>query len=349
MGVEVGESYRRAGVDIDAASRAKARIRELVGATQGPEVLGGIGGFGGLYAFAGGADSVLVASADSVGTKLKLAIALDRHDTIGEDIVNHCVDDILACGARPLFFLDYLGMSRVLPEQVEQIVAGMARACAVNGLALIGGETAELPGLYAPGDYDVAGFIVGAVERGRILDGAAVRAGDILLGLPSSGLHTNGYSLARRVLGLSGDPAADRAILEAEAPAVGGSWAEALMAVHRSYLPTVWPLLEAGLVRSIAHITGGGLIDNVPRALPAGLAAHFQEGSWSVPPIFTALQARGSIAPDEMYRVFNMGLGLVLVCAPAAVRAIQQRAPEAIVVGEVAASVTDRPRVLIET
>ena len=206
-----------------------------------------------------------------------------------------------------------------------------------------------MPGLYAPGDYDLAGFIVGAVERGRILDGAAVQAGDLQLGLPSTGLHTNGYSLARRVLGLSGTAATDRPLLETYEPALGATWGEALLAVHRSYLPVVGPLLEAGLVRAMAHITGGGLIDNVPRVLPVGLAARFRAGAWPVPPVFEVLRARGGIAPDELYRVFNMGLGLVLICGPDEAAAVRQAAPEAMVVGEVAPALKDQPRVTIES
>jgi phosphoribosylformylglycinamidine cyclo-ligase len=233
----MGERYRQAGVDIDAGNAAVEAIRAHVRSTYGPAVVDDIGRFGGLYAFQGSGRSVLVASADGAGTKVKLAIALDRHDTIGADLVNHCVDDILACGARPLFFLDYLGLNKTVPAQVEQLVRGIAAACRENGCALIGGETAEMPDLYRPGDYDIAGFIVGTVERDRIVDGSRVRAGDALLGLPSSGLHTNGYTLARRLLGLTGEPAHDRAILAADAPALGGTVGDALMAVHRSYRP----------------------------------------------------------------------------------------------------------------
>jgi phosphoribosylformylglycinamidine cyclo-ligase len=345
----MGERYRAAGVDVDAGNAAVDAIRARVAATHGPAVLNGLGGFGGLYAFQGSEQSVLVASADGVGTKLKLAFVLDRHDTIGADLVNHCVNDILACGARPLFFLDYLGVGAVRPALVEQIVGGMATACAAAGCALIGGETAEMPGLYQPGEYYVAGFIVGTVERDRLLDGTRVAAGDVLIGLPSTGLHTNGYSLARRVLGLTGDPAVDRPILEAHEPALGATWAEALLAVHRCYLPDVRPLLAAGLVRGIAHITGGGLIDNVPRALPAGLGARLAARAWSPPPIFGLLQARGAIAAEEMARVFNLGLGMVLVVAPGDVAEVMTLVPGARAVGEVVPTVNSAPRVTIES
>jgi phosphoribosylformylglycinamidine cyclo-ligase len=344
----MGDRYRQAGVDIDASNAAKAAIREHVRATFGPAVVGGLGGFGGLYAFQGSGQSVLVSSADSVGTKVLLACTLERHDTVGADLVNHCVNDILACGARPLFFLDYLGAGRVDPGRVEQIVAGLAAACRANDCALVGGETAELPGLYQPDHYDLAGFIVGTVERDSLIDGARVRAGDVLLGLPSSGLHTNGYSLARAALGLTGDPARDRLVLERYETVLGGTVADALMAVHRSYLAVVWPLLTARLARGIAHITGGGLIENVPRTLPDGLAARFDARAWMAPPIFDYLARAGQVARAEMYRVFNMGMGMVLVCAPEDVAAAQALAPDVVVVGEVVAAVKNRERVTIE-
>jgi phosphoribosylformylglycinamidine cyclo-ligase len=345
----MAERYRQAGVDIDAADAAKTAIRDLVRSTFDANVVGGVGGFGGLYAFNGTGRSVLVASADSVGTKVKLAIALDRHDTVGADLVNHCVNDILACGARPLFFLDYLGVSRVDQRQIEQLVGGVAAACRENGCALIGGETAVLPDLYQPGEYDLAGFIVGTVERDQIVDGRTIRAGDALLGLPSTGLHTNGYTLARRLLGLTGDPAHDRPRLEQYEPALGTTWAAALMAVHRSYLAPLQPLLAAGLVRGLAHITGGGLIDNVPRMLPPGLGARFRQTAWPVPPIFEALRRLGALAPAELYRVFNMGLGLVLACAPADAGEVRRLLPEALVVGEVVEPVNNSARVTIES
>jgi phosphoribosylformylglycinamidine cyclo-ligase len=346
----MANSYREAGVDIDAGNAAVAAIRAHARSTFGPAVVTGIGGFGGLYAYDGGPDAVLVASADGVGTKVKVAIAVDRHDTVGADLVNHCVNDILCCGARPLFFLDYLGLGRVRPSQVEQIVAGMAAACRANRLALIGGETAEMPDLYRAGEYDVAGFIVGVVARNALVDGTtSIQAGDTLLGLPSTGLHTNGYSLARRVLGLTGDPAHDRSLLESVDPMLGGSWADALLAVHRSYLDDVGPLLDAGLVKGLAHITGGGLIDNVPRMLPTGLGARFSQSAWRVPPLFQALRLRGDTPLAECYRVYNMGLGMVIACAPAAVADICQRLPGTLVVGEVVQALNSDAQVTIES
>jgi phosphoribosylformylglycinamidine cyclo-ligase len=345
----MAESYRRAGVDIEAGAAAVVAIRRHVRSTFGPQVLTGIGGFGGLFAHAGGPDSVLVASADGVGTKVKLAIALDRHDTVGADLVNHCVNDILCCGARPLFFLDYLGLGAVRPAQIEQLVAGMAAACRANGCALIGGETAELPDLYRPGEYDVAGFIVGGVARGAIVDGRTIRAGDVLLGLPSTGLHTTGSTLARRVLGLTGEPDHDRPLLERHEPALGATWAEALLAVHRSYLADIAPLLDARLVAGLAHITGGGLLDNVPRMLPAGLAARFYQSAWPVPPVFTVLRLLGDTPLSECYRVYNMGLGLVIACARAHVDAVRAALPEALVVGEVHEALNSAAKVSIDS
>jgi phosphoribosylformylglycinamidine cyclo-ligase len=254
---------------------------------------------------------VLVASADGVGTKLKVAFMSGVHDTIGADLVNHCVNDILVQGARPLFFLDYLATGRLAPDVAEQIVSGMSRACIENGCALLGGETAEMPGFYALGEYDVAGFIVGVVSRSRIVNGETIAAGDVLIALPSSGLHTNGYSLARRlafdVLGLdAGSHVAD----------LGETAGEALLRTHRSYLRLVSPLLERGWIKGMAHITGGGITENVPRMLPSGRSFSLDRNSWSVPPLFRWLQRAGDLEEAEMFRVFNMGVGLVLACAP---------------------------------
>lgn len=344
----MGNSYRQAGVDIDAKMNALAAIRSEVESTHGPAVIGGMGHFGGLYRFSGTGRSILVASTDSVGTKVLLAGLLDRHNTVGADLVNHCVNDILACGARPLFFLDYLGAGRVVPEQVAAIVAGAAAACRENGCALIGGETAELPGLYRPGDYDLAGTIVGTVDEERLIDGRRIAVGDHLIGLPSSGPHTNGYSLIRRVMGLTGEVEHDRALLEVYEPALAASWADALMAVHRSYLSTVGPLLDDDLIHGIAHITGGGLIDNLPRILPAGLAVRLERRRWAVPPVFRLLADRGRIALSEMDRVFNMGIGMVLISAPAAAATILTRVPEAKIIGEVIMAIKDCGPVSIE-
>jgi phosphoribosylformylglycinamidine cyclo-ligase len=303
--------YRQAGVDIDAGNETVRRIKSLARSTFTPGVLSDIGSFGGLFSLDAARlnDPVLVSSADGVGTKLKVAFMTGRHGTIGADLVNHCVNDILVQGARPLFFLDYLATGRLSPDVAEQIVAGVAQGCRENGCALIGGETAEMPGFYADGEYDIAGFIVGAVERTRLIDGKAIRPGDVLIGLPSTGLHTNGYSLARRIFfdqcGLRADSYLD---------VLGTTAGDALLATHRSYLRVVGPVLEGGRLKGMAHITGGGITENVPRVFPEGCAAVIDRRTWSVPPLFTLLQERGDIAEDEMYRAFNMGIGLVIVC-----------------------------------
>ncbi len=303
--------YRQSGVDIDAGNETVRRIKSIARGTFTPGVLSDIGSFGGLFSLSASRlnDPVLVSSADGVGTKLKLAFMTGRHDTIGADLVNHCVNDILVQGARPLFFLDYLATGRLSPDVAEQIVTGVARGCRENGCALIGGETAEMPGFYADGEYDIAGFIVGAVERARLIDGKAIRPGDVLIGLPSTGLHTNGYSLARRVFfdlcGLHADSYVE---------ALGATAGDALLATHRSYLPVVGPLLDGGRVKGMAHITGGGITENLPRVFPDGCAAAVDRGAWAVPPLFTFVQERGGIGADEMYRAFNMGIGLVIVC-----------------------------------
>jgi phosphoribosylformylglycinamidine cyclo-ligase len=309
---ERGLSYRDAGVDIDAANRAKTGIAELLRSTRTVDTLSELGSFGGLYRVPGGMKSpVLVASADGVGTKLKLAFLTGNHNTVGEDLVNHCVNDILVQGARPLFFLDYVGLGKLEPGTVEALVGGIARGCRANGCALLGGETAEMPDFYAPGEYDLAGTIVGIVEEGRVLDGSAVREGDAVIALASSGLHTNGYSLARRVvferMGLSP---------EDPFPEEEGTVGEVLLRVHRSYLAALLPLLDAGRVRALAHITGGGLVENLPRVLPAGLSAHIRRDSWHVPAVFRVLQREGGVAEHEMFRAFNMGVGMVAVVAP---------------------------------
>ena len=304
--------YRQSGVDIDAGNETVRRIKSLARATFTPGVLSEIGSFGGLFRLTPGEfrEPVLVSSADGVGTKLKVAFMTGRHDTVGADLVNHCVNDILVQGAAPLFFLDYLATGRLSPEVAEQVVAGVARACRENGCALIGGETAEMPGFYAEGEYDIAGFIVGIVERDRIIDGCAIAPGDALIGLRSAGLHTNGYSLARRVLFDLGGLGVGSLL-----PEVGTTVGEALLAPHRSYLSAVRPLLADGLVKGMAHITGGGITENLPRVLPKGCAASIDTRTWAVPPIFAALRERGGIAGGEMFRAFNMGIGLIVVCA----------------------------------
>jgi phosphoribosylformylglycinamidine cyclo-ligase len=305
--------YRQAGVDIDAGNETVRRIKSLARATFTRDVLSDIGSFGGLFRLDRDRwqEPVLVSSADGVGTKLKVAFMTGRHDTVGADLVNHCINDILVQGAEPLFFLDYLATGRLSPEVAEQIVAGVVRACRENGCALIGGETAEMPGFYADGEYDIAGFIVGVVDRAKIVDGRAIAPGDVLVGLPSAGLHTNGYSLARRVFFETAGLQADTFVGE-----VGATAGDALLAPHRCYLPAVRPMLEIGAAKGLAHITGGGLTENVPRMLPKGCAAEINVRTWTVPPIFRFIEERGGIARDEMYRTFNMGIGLVVACAP---------------------------------
>ncbi|MGH7558414.1 MAG: phosphoribosylformylglycinamidine cyclo-ligase [Gemmatimonadota bacterium] len=306
-------AYRAAGVDIEGADDVKRRLAALVGSTLGPEVLGGVGGFGGCYAIGGlpETDPVLVASADGVGTKLLVAQWANRHDTVGQDLVNHCVNDLLAAGARPLLFLDYIATGKLEPEVVLSVVEGLARACRDNRVALIGGETAEMPDLYAPGRYDLAGFMVGVAPRSRL--GSRATVGDVVLGLPSSGLHTNGYTLARRVVIEAAGHRPDELV-----PWGGEAWADALLAVHRSYLAAVRPLLDDPGLHAIAHVTGGGFAGNLPRVLPHGLGARLDREAWTVPPIFGYLAEVGGVDEDEMYRVFNMGIGLCLVVTPEA-------------------------------
>ncbi len=300
--------YADAGVDIDAGNRAIDLIRKAVSSTHTPAVLAGIGAFSGLFELdlTRWRRPVLVSSTDSVGTKVKVAIAANRHRGIGIDLVNHCVNDILCCGATPLFFLDYYATGRLVPEHLAEVVDGVAAACRDGGCALVGGETAEMPGVYALGDYDIAGFIVGGVEREDIVDGSRVQAGDALLAMPSSGLHTNGYSLVRHVV-------LERELdWNAALPGTGAPLADLLLEPHRSYLRPIEELRGRVDVRAMAHITGGGLIENVPRALPAGLSAVIDRGSWEVPPLFTAIERAGGVMQEEMWRTFNMGVGMVL-------------------------------------
>jgi phosphoribosylformylglycinamidine cyclo-ligase len=303
--------YRQSGVDIDAGNETVRRIKALARGTFTPGVLSEIGSFGGLFALDRDAcrEPVLVSSADGVGTKLKVAFMTGRHDTIGADLVNHCVNDILVQGARPLFFLDYLATGRLSPDVAEQVISGVARGCRENGCALIGGETAEMPGFYADGEYDIAGFIVGVVDRARVIDGRTIRSGDAIVALPSAGLHTNGYSLARKVLFEAAGLACDTFV-----PELGATVGEALLAPHRSYWRSVSPLLERGQVKGLAHITGGGMTENLPRILPAGCAAEIDRRAWQPPPLFSLLQRRGRIEDEEMFRAFNMGVGLMAVC-----------------------------------
>ncbi len=310
--------YAEAGVDISAKAGALARAKSAIRSTFTPRVLGDVGGFGGLYCpdFSAYREPVLVASTDGVGTKLKVAMAAGRHDTCGADRVNHCVNDILVQGARPLFFLDYIATGKIEPAVLQAVIEGIARGCRENGTALLGGETAEMPGFYAPGDYDVAGTIVGVVDREKILDGSRVRAGDVALGLPSAGLHTNGYTLARKIFLAEHGPH-DRM------PELGArSVADVLLAPHLSYLKVLEPLLAEDLVHAMAHITGGGFYDNIPRVLPEGVDVHIKPGSWPVLPVFEMIAREGKVSFEEMHRVFNMGIGMVVFVAPSDLRRI---------------------------
>ena len=306
-------TYKEAGVDVEAGEAAVRRIARHVRSTFTPSVLTDVGAFGGLFALdaAGYREPVLVSSMDGVGTKLKVAQRVGRHDTIGEDLVNHCVNDIAVSGARPLFFLDYFSTGTLDAAVLDAVVEGVARGCRANGCALVGGETAEMPDLYRAGDYDLAGTVVGVVERDEVVDGTAIRAGDVLLGLPSTGLHTNGYSLARKVL-------FDRFVAADEPDALGGvSVGAALLAVHRSYLDAIQALVAEGLAAGFAHITGGGLVANTRRILPAGLDVSVTWGAWTVPPIFRLIESAGDVPEADMRRTFNLGVGLVAVVAEA--------------------------------
>jgi phosphoribosylformylglycinamidine cyclo-ligase len=304
--------YRDSGVDIDKANEATRAIARLVKDTWGPEVLSEIGHFGGLFSLPGGCDEpVLVSSMDGVGTKLIVARMVGRYDTIGQDLVNHCVNDILVQGARPLFFLDYIAAGALEPAMVASVVAGLARACRENGCALIGGETAEMPGLYSGEDFDLAGAIVGIVDRKDVIDGSRIVAGDVVFALPSNGLHTNGYSLARRVvfdaMGLDANVRVEE---------LGGSVADELLRVHRSYLKPVREIADRLRIKGLAHITGGGVLENLPRILPDGCGARIRRDACPAPPIFALLMREGEIAEGEMYRVFNMGMGMLVVVSP---------------------------------
>ncbi len=335
-------TYAESGVDLDARRRFIERIKPIAATTHRPEVLAGVGPFGGLFALQGYRDPVLVSSTDSVGTKVRIAARLDRYEGIGVDVVNQNVNDILTAGAEPLFFLDYIASSTLTADQKAALVEGIASACREAGCALIGGETADMPDIYAPGDFDVVGFVVGAVERDEIIPsassgqaGSRVEAGDVLLGLPSSGLHTNGFSLVRRVFGVglsAGGGSEDRARLERHEPELGMSLGEALLTPHRGYTREVRALRP--WAKGIAHITGGGIADNVARVLPAGLGARIDRSAWDVPPIFRLIQREGDIA-EEMWRVFNMGIGLVVIVAPTDVEAARAAVEEAVVMGEV--------------
>jgi len=339
------KAYAAAGVDIDLGNQVKSTLPQLLAATHRPEVLGKVGGFGGLFALQTKKfrQPVLVASTDGVGTKLKIAFALDRHDTVGQDLVNHCVNDIAVLGAEPLFFLDYIGTGKLQPRVFRQLIGGFARACAENHCALLGGETAQMPGFYQDGEYDVSGTIVGVVEKSEILDGKSIRPGDVIIGLASSGLHTNGYSLARKIL-------FEQMRLEPRqtVPGLRGSVGQELLKVHLSYGPLVRGALKKfnrskprrSVIKGLAHVTGGGFIDNIPRVLPKNCDALIRKGSWEVLPIFEILAREGQIAEAELYQVFNMGIGMVMIAAAEAAGAVlkfaQTQKARAWVIGEIA-------------
>jgi phosphoribosylformylglycinamidine cyclo-ligase len=303
------KAYARAGVDVDLGNKLKRGIQSLVRQTHGPQVLGKIGGFGGLFraSFPGIREPVLVASIDGVGTKLRVAFALNKHDTVGADLVNHCVNDIAVLGARPLFFLDYIGCGKLEPRVFQQLLRGVSRACRSAGCALLGGETAQMPGMYRKGEYDLAGCIIGVLDRRNIIDGKKIRPGDIVLALESNGLHTNGYSLAREILFRK-----MRLKVTSRLPGLAKTVGQALLLVHKNYQPLL-AKTPSGMIKGLAHITGGGLIDNLPRTLPANCDAVIETKSWRTPRIFQVLEQNGKIDPQEMYQVFNMGIGMVVV------------------------------------
>ena len=333
------EAYAQAGVDIKAADKAKELVKRLARSTSNPEVLTDIGLFGGMFELKNFAEPVLVSSVDGVGTKLKIASILGKHNTIGIDLVNHCVNDILTSGASPLFFLDYIAMGKLIPEKVESIVSGIARACKNVDCALIGGETAEMPGIYQGDDYDLVGFIVGAVEKTNIINGNFIASGDIILGLPSSGLHTNGYSLVRRVFKVDRDPPS----LEVFYPELKRTLGEELLEPHHCYYSELKPVLS--IVKGLAHITGGGFEGNIPRIIPQGLAVQINKNAWPVPPIFKLIQKQGKIKDAEMYQVFNMGIGMAIICSPQDITELTTALPETRKIGKVIKS-TDSKKLI---
>jgi phosphoribosylformylglycinamidine cyclo-ligase len=322
------EAYAIAGVDVSLANKVKKIVAQQAQATFRPEVIGS-GLFGSMFQLKGYDEPVLVSSTDGVGTKLKIASLSGKNDTVGMDIVNHCVNDILCCGAEPLFFLDYIAMGKLRPEQIEAIISGIVRACQEAGCSLIGGETAEMPGIYSQESYDLVGFIVGVVGKKNIIDGSSIVPDDVILGLPSFGLHTNGYSLVRRVFGIDANPSC----LNKFYPELGKGLGEELLQVHRCYYPQLKPALP--LIKGIAHITGGGFIGNIPRILPEGVAAHIKKHSWDILPIFKLIQKKGNIDETEMYRVFNMGVGMVLICSRQQLTKLTAALPEVKVIGKV--------------
>ena len=327
-------SYADAGVSIDNANLAVAKIREYARATFNDQTLSEIGSFGGMFsgAFPGMAEPILVASADGVGTKLKLAFEMGLHNTVGADLVNHCVNDILVQGARPLFFLDYFATGKLEPDVTASVVEGMARACKENGCVLLGGETAEMPDFYPPGEYDLAGFIVGVVDKKNVIDGKSIVPGDVVLGIPSNGLQTNGYSLARKLFFEVGGYKPDTYLDE-----LGETVGEALLKTHQSFLRRLEGLLDKGLIKGLAHITGGGFLENIPRILPDGVSVEINRGSWPELPVFGVMQKLGSVSEKEMFRTFNMGIGMVVVCSGDDLEMIEKHVAGCVEIGQVAA------------
>ena len=325
-------SYSDAGVSIDNANRAVAKIREFAKSTFNERTLTEIGSFGGMFsgAFPGMADPVLVASADGVGTKLKLAFETGIHNTVGADLVNHCVNDILVQGARPLFFLDYFATGKLEPDVTASVVEGMARACKENGCVLLGGETAEMPDFYPPGEYDLAGFIVGVVDKSKVIDGKNIAPGDVVLGIPSNGLQTNGYSLARKLFFEIGGHKPDTYIEE-----LGSTVGDALLQTHQSFLRPIEALLDTGAIKGLAHITGGGFLENIPRILPENVSVEIKRGTWPELPVFGLMQKLGNVEEREMFRTFNMGIGMVIICDAGGGSVIQSKIPGCIRIGDV--------------
>ncbi len=333
-------TYAAAGIDLNTGDSIKKSIAAQVKSTFSSRVLN-FGSFGSMFRLEGYSEPVLVSSVDGVGTKLKIASLLEKNNTVGKDIVNHCVNDILCCGAEPLFFLDYIAMDKLAPQQVKSVITGMAQACREVGCSLVGGETAEMPGIYAQGTYDLVGFVVGVVEKKNIIDGASVSRGDIILGLPSSGLHTNGYSLVRMVFGIDDSTSS----LNRFYPELGESLGEELLKIHHCYYHELKPVLTQ--IKGLAHVTGGGFIGNIPRILPPGLAAHVRKGSWNVLPIFKLIQETGKVEEAEMYRVFNMGIGMVIICSPQQLTGLATALRGVKVIGEIIEAKGDT-KVIIE-
>lgn len=325
-------SYADAGVSIDNANKAVARIREYARSTFNERTLTEIGSFGGMFsgAFPNMAEPILVASADGVGTKLKLAFETGIHNTVGADLVNHCVNDILVQGAKPLFFLDYFATGKLEPDVTASVVEGMARACRENGCVLLGGETAEMPDFYPPGEYDLAGFIVGVVDKAKVIDGKSIEPGDVVFGIPSNGLQTNGYSLARKLFFEIGGYKADTHLDE-----LGTTVGDALLATHQSFLPQIGPLLDGGKIKGLAHITGGGFLENIPRILPDDIAVEIKRGTWPELPVFGVMQKLGNVSDHEMFRTFNMGIGMVVVCDDADATQLKEAIGECFQIGTV--------------